>query len=138
MDWIRRSQMKKNRPINYTIKTRRQVTAAEKQSYIQIAETYQLKLRKQLSLQQQIQGNLSLTQRNRQPQPETSAEENNSTTTPGTPAYEPLDTSAENNITEEESSEVENSENNFMATGFSIPKFNGSESPVIWLSKLDA
>lgn len=93
--------MKKNRPINYTIKTR-QVTAAEKQSYLQTAETYPLKLRKQLSLQQQFQGNLSLTQRNRQPQPETSAEENNSTTTPGTPAYEPLDTLAENNLTEEE------------------------------------
>lgn len=132
--------MKKNRPINYTIQTR-QATAAEEQSYLQIAETTSTEPEEQTAT-------IILTATNSRESipdseeqitpPETSAEENNSTTTPGTPADEPLDTSAENNITEEESSEEENSENNIMATGFSFPKFNGSESPVIWLSKLDA
>lgn len=131
--------MKKNRPINNTIQTR-QATAAEEQSYLQIAETTSTEPEEQTAtILPATNSRESIPDSEEQiTPPETSAEENNSTTTPGTPADEPLDTSAENNITEEKSSEEENSENNIMATGFSFPKFNGSESTVIWLSKLDA
>lgn len=105
--------MKKNRPINYTIQTR-QATAAEEQSYLQIAETTSTEPEEQTAtiILTATNSRESIPDSEEQITPtETSAEENNSTTTPGTPADEPLDTSAENNITEEESSEEENSEN---------------------------
>ncbi|XP_062585333.1 uncharacterized protein LOC134246997 [Saccostrea cucullata] len=174
--------MKKNRPINYTIKTR-QTASAEEQTYLQdTAQQPEDTSNQSETIPADINTettdtNTETTDTNTETADintetaDTNTETADTNTETADPNTETADTNTETADTNTETANtntetadtntdtagtnIETADTNteetdnppigtiqcdpvIMATGFSLPKFNGSETPVIWISKIDA
>lgn len=144
---MQNNSQKKNRPVNYTIKTRA-TTALEEQTYLQTVQDIEQSREPEIHT---ADNNLQETEDHSN---QTSAVASNPTADTTTePQISTTDNTVEETVEHQDQTSAEHLNNDeasntnterilsdhpIMATGFSLPKFNGSESPVIWLSKLDA
>lgn len=144
---MQNNSQKKNRPVNYTIKTRA-TTSLEEQTYLQTVQDTEQSREPEI---QTADNNLQETEDHSN---QTGAVESNPTADTTTePQISTTDNTVEETVEHQDQTSAEHLNNDeasntnterilsdhpIMATGFSLPKFNGSESPVIWLSKLDA